>query len=273
MSDARSRAFTGTSVPDGYERFVRAQLFDPWARELLRRGSLTSGARVLDVACGPGTVARLAAAQIGADGHVVACDISAEMLAVAGAREPEPGAAPISYRECPAEALIADDESFDLVLCQQGLQFFPDRVAALREMHRTLRDGGQALVSTWAGEHPLGLFGPIAETLHELGLQEPYPRAFDPKSYTLGAQELSGLMGAAGFAEVGLETVALDCSWQSPQDVVATVSATPFGSLVASLAVEQRERVGAELLARLGDPVGEVALRTVSHIASGFRRG
>jgi ubiquinone/menaquinone biosynthesis C-methylase UbiE len=273
MSEARSRGFTGASVPDGYERFVRAQLFDPWARELLRRASLGRGARVLDVACGPGTVARLAAAQTGADGAVVACDISAEMLAVASAREPEPGAAPISYRECPAEALIADDESFELALCQQGLQFFPDRVGALGEMRRTLREGGKALVSTWAREHPLGLFGPIAETLRELGLREPYPRAFDPQSYTLSGQELSGLLQAAGFSEVRLETVELDCSWPSPQDVVGTVSATPFGSLVASLAAEQRERVRAELLSRLGDPVGEVTLRTVSHIASAVRRG
>jgi ubiquinone/menaquinone biosynthesis C-methylase UbiE len=273
MSDVRSLGFTGTSVPDGYERFVRAQLFEPWARELLHRASPSRGASVLDVACGPGTVARLAAAQIGADGAVVACDISAEMLAVASAREPEPGAAPISYRECPAEALIVDDESFDVVLCQQGLQFFPDRAGALHEMRRALREGSKALVSTWAREHPLGLFGPIADTLRELGLQEPYPRAFDPQSYTLGAQELSDLLQAAGFSEVSLETVELACSWPTPQDVVATVSATPFGSLVASLAVEQRERVSAELLARLGDPVGEVTLRTVSHIANGFRRG
>jgi ubiquinone/menaquinone biosynthesis C-methylase UbiE len=72
--------------------------------------------------------------------------------------------APIEYLECPASAITAHDESFDVVLCQHGLQFFPERAAAAREMRRVARSGGGVALSTWAAEHPLGLFGPVNET-------------------------------------------------------------------------------------------------------------
>ena len=74
------------------------------------------------------------------------------------------------------------------MLCQHGLQFFPEKQAALLEMRRVARPGGIAVVSTWAAERPLGLFAPIGEALAELGVAEPYPRAFDADSYCLGGR-------------------------------------------------------------------------------------
>jgi len=104
---------------------------------------------VLDVACGPGTVARLAAVRVGPSGQVTACDLSPAMLAVAEAKASLADAAPITYRQCPADELAVADQAFDVALCQQGLQFFPDRVAALSEMRRALQPGGRAGVSVW----------------------------------------------------------------------------------------------------------------------------
>src|SRR6202044_2237157 len=74
-------------------------------------------------------------------------------------RPADPRCAPIEYLECPASAIAASDDSFDAVLCQHGLQFFPDRAAAAAEMRRVAAPGGTAVMSTWAAEHPLGLFG------------------------------------------------------------------------------------------------------------------
>jgi len=100
---------------------------------------------VLDVACGTGIVARQAAPLVGADGQVVALDMNPAMLAVARAL-PAPSGATIHWREGDAMDLPFEDGAFDVVLCQHGLQFVPDRARAVREMRRVLAPGGRALV-------------------------------------------------------------------------------------------------------------------------------
>ena len=142
MSEKRSRGFTAGSVPEAYDRLMAPQLFEPWARELVGRAQLPRGSSVLDVASGSGTVARLAALAVGPDGRVVASDISAAMLGVAAGKPVDPAWARIEYLECSVAAIEAADGSFDAVLCQQGLQFFPDRGGSMQEMCRvTRRDG------------------------------------------------------------------------------------------------------------------------------------
>ena len=91
MDGSRSGSFTQVSVPDGYDRFMLGQLFEPWAAELIARASLKPGCSVLDVASGLGPVARLAAKAAGSGGRVVASDISAAMLAVARPGHTIPG--------------------------------------------------------------------------------------------------------------------------------------------------------------------------------------
>jgi len=150
----RSLGFAQVSIPEGYERFMLRQLFEPWAAELVARAGIGPGDHVLDVASGLGPVARLAAEAAGPGGRVVASDISAAMLALAAARPTDPGWAPIEWLQCPASTIDARDDSFDAVLCQHGLQFFPDRAAAAAEMRRVAASGGILALSTWAAEHP-----------------------------------------------------------------------------------------------------------------------
>src|SRR5579863_648820 len=110
----------------------------------------------------------------------------------------------------PASAIAAEDDSFDVALCQHGLQFFPDRAAAAAEMRRVTRPGDTAVMSTWAAEHPLGLFGPMVEVLQETGMAEPFPGAFDSGSYRLSTADLADLLQAAGFGDVSVQTSAGD---------------------------------------------------------------
>src|SRR5580658_6530388 len=114
----RSLGFAQMSVSEGYDRFMLRQLFEPWAAELAGRAGIGPGHRVLDVATGLGPVARLAAAAAGPSGRVVASDISAAMLALAAAWPADPQWAPVEYRQCPAAAITAGDDSFDVVVCQ-----------------------------------------------------------------------------------------------------------------------------------------------------------
>ena len=131
-----SREMRGTcGGPEQYERYTVSGLFAPLGRALLERVPLRPGQRVLDVACGTGIVARLSASRVGPTGKVFGLDLDAAMLATARACAQQEGAA-IEWHEGEAGALPFDDASFDAVLCQQGLQFFPDKAAALREMRR-----------------------------------------------------------------------------------------------------------------------------------------
>jgi len=271
MEGSRSQAFAPASVPDGYEQFMLRQLFEPWARELIGRAALQPGWSVLDVASGLGPVARLAAEAVGPAGRVVASDISGPMLALAAARPTPPGWAGIEYLQAPAASIDAGDDTFDAVLCQHGLQFFPDREASVDQMRRVARPGGLVLVSTWAGERPLGLFGAMGETLQELGLAEPYPRAFDPDSYRLGAAELGELLRGCGLGEVQVEPVELDATWDSFGSAANTLLGTPFGPMVSALPGDAQEQVRARLITKLGGTENRVVVRTASNIARGIK--
>jgi ubiquinone/menaquinone biosynthesis C-methylase UbiE len=270
MSDKRSQGFAQSSIPDAYDRFMLAQLFEPWANDLVSRAQLEAGQSVLDVATGLGPVASLAATVVGAHGRVVASDISAPMLARAAARPKSSGSDVIEYLECSAVALDLEDDSFDVVFCQQGLQFFADRATAVREMRRVVRPNGLVVISTWAADHPLGLFGPIAETLSDMKVDEPYANAYDPASYSMRTSDLGELLTRSGLRDVRVETRSIDAIWRTPEEAVCTLLGTPFGPLVTSLSSERQEQIREALADRLEQSEdGTVVIRTMGNTALG----
>jgi ubiquinone/menaquinone biosynthesis C-methylase UbiE len=271
MDNSRSLGFTEASIPEGYERFLLRQLFDPWARELVEHAYLQPGWSVLDVASGLGPVARRAAAVVGPAGRVVASDISEPMLALAAARPVQAGWAPIEYLPGPASAIAAPDDSFDAVLCQHGVQFFADRAMAIGEMYRVARPGGELVLSAWAAERPLGLYGPMGETLQELGVAEPFPRAFDAASYRLGSADMKDLLRTAGFRDVQVRTIELEARWDSTETAASTLAGTPFGPLVSALPGDAQDQVRNRLITKLGGSDDGVTVRTASNIARGIK--
>src|SRR5947208_16222203 len=131
-----------------YERYVARYVLGPWAPLLVDAAHVSGGERVLDVACGTGVVARIAAERVGPSGRVIGVDLNPGMIRVARSL-PAPVGAPIEWLERSAVDLLLPDASFDVVLCQQGLQFFPDKLVALREMRRVLVHGGRLALSVW----------------------------------------------------------------------------------------------------------------------------
>ncbi len=151
----------GGSAPENYERYFVPAVAAPLAAELVGECRLRPGERVLDLACGTGVVARLAAPAVESSGRVTGADINPGMLAVARATTGHE--AEIDWREASADHLPFPDRTFDAVLCQFGIQFFPDRSAALREVHRVLEPGGR-LAASVPGPTPL-VFDVLARAL------------------------------------------------------------------------------------------------------------
>ncbi len=181
------------SLPELYEKWLVTPLFRPWAELALDDLGLGPTDRVLDVACGTGIVARVAKERLGASARVVGVDLSPNMLAIA--RRVAPG---IDWREGNAAALpLQDGESFNAVICQQGLQFVQDKPAAVREMKRALTPRGRLAISTWR---------PVQEVLFVLELQRVAERrlgAIQDVRHGLGdAAELERLLRQAGFDQV-----------------------------------------------------------------------
>jgi SAM-dependent methyltransferase len=243
MTDGSTRAgaFTAGSLPADYERLIAPYLFEPWAEVLLDAVALAPGAAVLDVASGTGVVARAAARRTGAEGRVVATDISPAMIEFCANHPPEPAAAPIETAVASATELGRADGEFDVVLCQQGMPFFPDRPGAAREMRRVLRPGGVAGIAVWTPDREVQPFAQWNETLRDLGVAEPFPGAWDISTFVMGVDELADLLRAAGFTDVESREVELVTRWPSVDHLVDAVMGTPFGALVAGMDADRQE--------------------------------
>ncbi|HEY5429527.1 MAG TPA: class I SAM-dependent methyltransferase [Solirubrobacteraceae bacterium] len=250
--DPPAPTFAGASVSDNYARWLAPVIFTPWAEVLIERVGVRAGDQVLDVASGTGVVARLASAHATETGRVVASDVSATMLARAAAHPVAHGGAPIEYVQASVEALPVPDATFDIVLCQQGLQFFGDRAAAVRELRRVLRPGGSAGVAVWADGFRLEPFDDYAEAAVTAGLQPPFPGAFENATFVMGADEVRMLFDGAGFSTVEVATVKLTTVWPDAESAVAGILGTPFGLIVEALPADRRDRLDADLHHRFG---------------------
>jgi ubiquinone/menaquinone biosynthesis C-methylase UbiE len=251
-----------------YEDVFVAGLFTPWASQLLDEVGLSLGDAVLDVACGPGTVTRIAAARVGRSGRAVGADISASMLAVARAK-PAPEGAEVEYVESPAAPLGVPDETFDVVVCQQGLQFFPDRDGALREMRRALRPGGRVAVAVWGDIEENDAFAALSRVVGEVFGPETRNRYREGPWGFPSLDELRALVESAGFAAVHAAAYTLEACFDSAARFAESLAASPVAADVAALDDAGRAAL-ADAVARHVGPLERGSVlpsRTLSNIA------
>jgi len=145
MTD-RDVAFVG-AIQANYDRYLGPLLFHGYADDMATRLGVQPGMRVLETACGTGIVTERLMARLAGQGSLVATDLNEPMLAYAAAKLH--GAAGVEWQPADATKLPFDDRSFDVVVCQFGLMFFPDKAAGMREALRVLKPGGRFLVSVW----------------------------------------------------------------------------------------------------------------------------
>jgi ubiquinone/menaquinone biosynthesis C-methylase UbiE len=228
------------AAPELYERHLVPAITAVWAADLIARSAIVPGERVLDVACGTGIVASLAAERVGSSGHVAGLDINSAMLAVARRKQPSAGASAIEWVDGSALAMPFDDAQFDVVLCQLGLQFFPDQPRALAEMRRALRPGGRCALS---------VFGPIENTPAAHALVDALDAVFGPTASLTKRSEhqladpalLRALFKEAAFEDIRIEPVVQIIRFPSVRDYAELqIVATPMAALVADRSEPER---------------------------------
>jgi ubiquinone/menaquinone biosynthesis C-methylase UbiE len=236
MTDATRFQFTNPAVPKAYDEFFVPRLFEPWAVLLLDEVQLRPGDRVLDVATGPGTVARLAAQRVGPGGRISAADIAEPMLDIARSKPHPSNAAAIEYLQSPAAPLPSQSATFDAVLCQQGLQFFPDRAGALREMRRVLKPNGRIAIAVWTELERNEIFAAYHAALRATTTPELADLITAPFSWPSGTV-LKTAAEEAGFREIRLTTLSLPMVLEGGlEQAVRAFAATPVSPGVAALA-------------------------------------
>jgi SAM-dependent methyltransferase len=276
MDDPRPvSCFSVGSVAGAYDDIYLPRIFIPWAALLLERAALRPGEAVLDIATGPGTVARLAAEHVGPQGRVVGADLSEAMIAIAKTKSPLAGAATIEYLVSPAAPLPLGDGGFDVVTCQQGLQFFPDRAAAIREMHRTLEPGGRVVAAVWREIALQPYFAAMEAALREClpaDQAEPYGAPFRwPR-----AVELEATFRQGRFTNVSVAEVSHPLTFEGGiAQAVSALAASPIATTIANLDSETRARLRSAAERRLSPLVAEGQVRThmVSNLVTARKAG
>jgi ubiquinone/menaquinone biosynthesis C-methylase UbiE len=238
------------SFAELYERMLVGPLFTPWAERLLTGAPLGPGARVLDVACGTGIVARLAYSRLDGQGHVVGVDKSPMMLAVARTI-----ATTIDWREGDAAELpLRVDERFDVAFCHQGVQFFPDRLAAMRSVRAALVPGGAVAVGVWRSLADNSVFndlGRVAERF--LGPIQDMRHSFPD------AGHLAQLLSDAGFTNVKVAPLTIETRFDIPVAVLVRLNAAAVVGMSGAKSLSDAER------ANIIDEIVDASVGEITH--------
>ena len=242
------------SAMEVYDEVMVPRLFGPWGEYLVDQLEIAPGETVLDVACGPGSVTQIAAERVGALGRVTGCDVSPAMLALARAKPAVSEGATIAYLEAPADQLPVEDALFDVVICQQGLQFFSDRPAAVTEMHRALGASGRLGIAVWTEIDHSPPFRALAIGIEDVAGAELADRyRGGPWGFPSGEQ-LAVLLQDAGFDEVHVATHVLPVTFEDgPAQLAATLAATPVADEIDKLSSEQKQRLALAVARSIGD--------------------
>jgi SAM-dependent methyltransferase len=235
----------GGSAPENYERYFVPAIGEPVARDIIDRAALRAGERVLDVACGTGIVARLAAEEVGPTGTVAGLDVNPGMLAVArSVIGPEIA---IDWHAASAEAIPLPDDTLDVVLCSIGLQFMADKLAALSEMRRVLAPGGRLLLNAPGPTPP-----PMAVMAEALAANlGPQAAGFVHAVFSLDdPEQLRGLLDAAGFVDAVVDRQLKTLRLPPPQDFLwQYIHSTPLADAVAQTGDEARAAIEQHMVA------------------------
>ncbi|PVZ04948.1 methyltransferase family protein [Actinomycetospora cinnamomea] len=253
-------------MPDVYDRCLADAVFRPFAVDVARRAARLRPSRVVEVAAGTGVAtAELLAAT--PEAHLTATDLNPAMVEAGEER-----VAAAAWQRADASSLPFDDGVFDLVVCQFGVMFFPDRPAAYSEFRRVLAPSGHVLVNTWDRIDTHGFARVLVEGL-ERALTGDVPAflAQVPHGYA-DPQVVVGDLRGAGLEVESVETVTLEGRAASAADVATGFcTGTPLrGEIEARGDLDETTRlVAAHMTAVLGE--GPVSAAMTAHVVQARR--
>jgi ubiquinone/menaquinone biosynthesis C-methylase UbiE len=239
MTDQHMEFYSREREVSGWEKWHdwHAMVMRPVSDWFVRAVGAAPGQKILDVACGSGIPALELAERVGAMGKVVAIDISPKMLTATRNKASALGLRNLEAREIDAASFGGPEAAFDAVTCKDGLMFFPDLVAGVRELRRVVKPGGRYAFSAWAEPQAnpafATLFGPVAAALK---LPPPAPDA--PGPFRLAAPgALERVARDAGFTDVTVERVAITWTFASVAQhwEIFSVMAGPLERAIATL--------------------------------------
>jgi ubiquinone/menaquinone biosynthesis C-methylase UbiE len=232
------------SVAEGWKQWW--ETFEKGAQRLSNRlielAKIKSGQRVLDIATGIGEPAITAAKIVGSSGHVLATDISAQMLGIAKERAASLGLQDmIEFKESDAESLDLPDSVYDAGLCRWGLMLLPNLEAALSKIHDSLVSGGRFAAAVWADAPKVPIISLAARIISEQ-LRMPPPLAGVPNPFSLAdMKKLENHLVKAGFSDVQIETVNVTFEFATGEDYSKYCQAVSAAARIA-LSKETEER-------------------------------
>ncbi|HVV61603.1 MAG TPA: methyltransferase domain-containing protein [Pseudolabrys sp.] len=208
------KLFAG-SVPENYDRHMVPLIFEPYAADMARRAASLSPGVILEIAAGTGVVTRALAPKLSRDASYIVTDLNQPMLDYAASRQPSDTR--IKWRQADALALPFENAAFDVVCCQFGAMFFPDRTSGYREARRVLKPGGHYLFSVWDRIEENVFADDVTNALAEIFPNDP-PRflARTPHGYH-DTDIIRREVEAAGFSRVTIETIAEQSRASSPR--------------------------------------------------------
>lgn len=260
------KLFAG-SIPENYDRYMVPLIFEPFAADIARRAAALSPGAVLEIAAGTGVVTRALAPRLAPGASYVVTDLNQPMLDYAASRQTPDSR--IAWRQADAMALPFEDAAFDLVCCQFGAMFFPNRASAYREARRVLKPGGRFLFNVWDRIEENVFADDVTNALARIFPDDP-PRflARTPHGYHDKALIRRDLEDA-GFSDVAIETRAEQSRASSPRlPAVAycqgTVLRTEIEARDAGKLDAATDYAAAAIADRHGS--GEVAAKIQAHV-------
>lgn len=259
------KVFAG-SVPENYDRYMVPMIFEPYAADLARRVAALTPSAVLEVAAGTGVVTRALAPRLSPEARYVVTDLNQPMLDFAASRQlPDRR---ITWQQADAQALPFEDAQFDVVHCQFGVMFFPDRPLAYREARRVLKPGGRFLFSAWDRVEENVFASEVMDALARLFPDDPplfvtrTPHGYYDKEVI--RRELTD----AGFPNVDIVTLAERSRAPSPRlAAIAYCQGTPLRNEIESRGGQldaATDHVAGAMAARHG--ISEVVAKIQAHI-------
>jgi ubiquinone/menaquinone biosynthesis C-methylase UbiE len=265
MSES-DKVFAG-SIPEDYDRYMVPLIFENFAEDIAQRAAALSPSSVLETAAGTGVVTRALTPRLLPDASYIVTDLNQPMLDYAAARQAADSR--ISWRKADAQALPFEDAAFDLVCCQFGVMFFPNRPSGYREAKRVLKPGGRFVFNVWDRIEENVFAYDVTNALAEVFPDDP-PRflARTPHGYhdtTLIRRDLE----QAGFSSVVIETRAAQSRASSPRHpAVAYCQGTPLRNEIEARDAGKLEaatdHAASAIASRHGN--GEVAAKIQAHV-------